>query len=121
MPHDYLWVSYVLSDDEGKSKIPSQMIYRMQEFFPDLKKKLTFLTDPEEVKKAERFITTAKMTRGPLSVQLSRYLRGYPIEEVWWDVLNWYVKHEEKHDTTYRTLQSLTYQFKTSHQTSSIG
>lgn len=112
MPHDYLWVSYVLSDDEGKSKIPSQMIYRMQEFFPELKKKVMFLTDPEEVKKAERFITTAKMTRGPLTVQLSRYLRGYSIEEVWWNVLNWYVKHEEKYDTTYRTLQSLFYQNK---------
>lgn len=111
-PHDFLWVSYVLSDHEGKTKTPSQMVYRMQEYFPELGENQLFLTDPEELEKAERFITTADKTRGPLTVQLSRYLRGYKIEDVWWGVLNWYIEHEAKHDTTYRTLQSLFYKNK---------
>lgn len=109
LPQEFLWVSYVLSDHEGKSKTPSQMIQRMKEFFPELEERQLLLTDPEELEDAERFITTAEKTRGPLTVQLSRYLRGYPVQDVWWAVLNWYINKEEKHDTTYRTLQSLFY------------
>lgn len=109
LPHEFLWVSYALSDHEGKSKIPSQMVYRLKEFFPELKKNTLLLTDPEELEIAERFITTAEKTRGPLTVQLSRFLRDNRIEPVWWDVLNWYINNETQTDTTYRTLQSLFY------------
>ena len=112
LPQDFLWVSYVLSDHEGKSKVPSQMVSRMEEFFPSLKKQRRLLTDPEELEKAERFITTPKQTRGPLTVQFARYLRGYVIEDVWWDVVNWYITNEPKHGSTYRALQSLFYRNK---------
>lgn len=111
LPADFLWVSYVLSDHEGKAKTPSQMIYRLKEFFPNLKKPI-LLTDPEELEQADRFVTTANKTRGPLTVQLSRYLRGYPIEDIWFSVLDWYVTNEKKYETTYRTLQSLFYENK---------
>src|SRR5699024_7981918 len=74
MSLDFLWVSYVLSDHEGKSKTPSQMVYRMREFFPQLEKQQLLLTDPEELDEAARFITTVEKTRGPLTVQLSRHL-----------------------------------------------
>src|SRR5699024_9693509 len=112
MPLDFLWVSYVLSDHEGKSKTPSQMVYRMREFFPQLEKQQLLLTDPEELDEAARFITTVEKTRGPLTVQLSRHLRGYKIEDAWWSVLNWYVNNEPKNETTYWTLQSLFYKNK---------
>lgn len=103
---DFLWVSYVLADHEGNSKTPSQMIHRMREFFPYLTDPI-LLTDPEELQDAERFITTREQTRGPLAIQLARYIRGYPIADLWWDVLNWYITHETKTSTTYRILQSL--------------
>src|SRR5699024_5028503 len=77
-----------------------------------LEKQQLLLTDPEELDEAARFITTIEKTRGPLTVQLSRHLRGYKIEDVWWSVLNWYVNNEPKYETTYRTLQSLFYKNK---------
>src|SRR5699024_10000048 len=109
LPHDFLWVSNVLSNHEGKTKIRSQMVDRLKEFFPGLEEKTLFLTDPEELEIAERFITTTEKTRGPLTIQLSRYLRDNRIDPIWWEVLNWYITNENKTSTTYRTLQSLFY------------
>lgn len=108
---DYLWVSYVLSNNEGSTKTASTMIHRMIDFFPELHAP-TLLTEPDELHQAERFITTRTKTRAPLTSQLARYLRGYPMEDVWWNVLDWYMKHEEKSDTTYKVLQSLFYENK---------
>lgn len=108
---DYLWVSYVLSDSEGKMKTASPMIDRLQQFFPDLREPI-LLTDPEELQEAARFITTSEKTRAALTIQLSRYLRGYPIEAIWWNVLDWYMQQEEKSGTTYKVLQSLFYENK---------
>ena len=108
---DYLWVSYVLSDNEGKTKTASPMIHRLQEFFPTLKKPF-LLTDPDELQDAARFITTPVKTRAALTAQLSRYMRGYHLEDIWWNVLAWYMRHETKQDATYRVLQSLFYENK---------
>lgn len=107
---DYLSVSYLLSDSDGNAKIPSPMIDRLKGFFPDLEAEL--LMDPDELDDAKRFITTKEMTRAPLTVQLARYLRGYDIDKVWWDVLNWYTENESKYDTSYRVLQSIFYENK---------
>ena len=109
---DFLWVSYVLSDNEGNMKTPSPMIGRIQEFFPTLKTP-GLLTDPDELQDASRFITTPVKTRAALTAQLSRYIRGYHVEEIWWNVLNWYVQKQEKYSTTYHVLQSLFYENKT--------
>lgn len=108
---DYLWVSYVLSNNEGSSKTASSMVQRIIEFFPGLQEP-NLLTEPDELQQAERFITTDVKTRAPLTSQLARYLRGYPIEKVWWNVLDWYMLHEPKHGTTYKVLQSLFYENK---------
>lgn len=108
---DYLWVSYVLSDNEGKGKTPSQMISRLKAFFPAHETPI-LLTDPDELHDASRFITTSDKTRAALTVQLSRYMRGYELDDAWWAVLDWYVQHEEKYGTTYHVLQSLFYENK---------
>ena len=108
---DFLWVSYVLSDNEGNMKTPSPMIGRLQEFYPILKTP-NLLTDPDELEDAARFITTPVKTRAALTAQLSRYIRGYHVEDIWWNVLDWYVQKEEKYSTTYHVLQSLFYENK---------
>ncbi|TMN23058.1 helicase-exonuclease AddAB subunit AddB [Lentibacillus cibarius] len=107
--NDYLWVSYPLSDEEGKSNMPSQLINRLEELFPACSEHL-LLQDPDELVDAERFITTPVKTRAALTAQLARVRKGYPVKDVWWHVLNWYIKHEPKHGTTYKILQSLYYQ-----------
>ncbi|WP_077623098.1 helicase-exonuclease AddAB subunit AddB [Sediminibacillus massiliensis] len=106
---DQLWISYPLSDEEGKSKVPSQLIKRMEDLFPSCREH-TLLQDPEELMDADRFISTPVKTRSALTAQLARNLRGYPIHDAWWNVLNWYIASEDKGGTTYSILQSLFYQ-----------
>ncbi|MCF3942050.1 helicase-exonuclease AddAB subunit AddB [Oceanobacillus alkalisoli] len=106
---DRLHISYTLSDEEGKGKMPSQLITRMEDLFPATKERF-LLQDPDDLARAERFITNPVKTRAALTAQLARYRRGYPVEAVWWHVLNWYMEHEPKYETTYMILQSLYYQ-----------
>lgn len=108
---DRLWVSYPLSDEEGRAKTPSPLIKRIEDLFPQTKNHL-LLQDPDELLEADRFITTPAKTRGALTAQLARYLKGYPIKDVWWHVLNWYITNQPKHDTTHTIVQSLYYENK---------
>ncbi|MEN2466658.1 helicase-exonuclease AddAB subunit AddB [Ornithinibacillus sp. JPR2-1] len=106
---DYLWISYPLSDEQGKTKMPSQLIKRIESMFPACKEHI-LLQDPDELLEADRFITTPVKTRSALTAQLARSRKGYPIKPVWWHVLNWYMTNHKKYDTTYRVLQSLYYE-----------
>lgn len=106
---EYLWVSYVISDSEGKMKTPAQIIDRLWELFPKMAP-VRLLQEPDELQEAGRFITTPVKTRAALTVQFARLLRGYPMSPVWQDVLAWYMDNEAKSDTTYKVLQSLFYE-----------
>lgn len=106
---DALKISYPLSDEEGKGKMPSQLVKRIEDFFPATKEHI-LLQDPDELVEANRFITTPTKTRSALTAQLARHLRGYPLENVWWHVLNWYMEHESKNSTTHHVLRGLYYQ-----------
>ncbi|MGM8212038.1 helicase-exonuclease AddAB subunit AddB [Virgibacillus sp. W0430] len=110
-PQDRLWISYPLSDEEGNARMPSQLIQRMQDMFPHCKD-VILLQDPDELVEADRFITTPYKTTAALTAQLARVKRGYPMKEIWWHVLNWYIKHEQKYSSTYSVLQSLYYENK---------
>ncbi|MBA2174534.1 helicase-exonuclease AddAB subunit AddB [Halobacillus locisalis] len=114
MPQDRLWISYPLSNEEGKSKIPATIIQRVEEWFPSCQYHL-LLQDPDDLHDARRFITNPTKTRSALTSQLARYLKGYAMDPVWWSVLNWYIKEEESNQLTNRVLQSLFYQNKPSH------
>ncbi|WP_060680548.1 helicase-exonuclease AddAB subunit AddB [Virgibacillus halodenitrificans] len=108
---DKLWVSYPLSDEEGKSKMPSQLIKRVEDLFPICCEHL-LLQDPDELVEADRFITTPTKTRSALTAQLARNRKGYPVKPIWWHVLNWYITHHDRYSTTYNVLQSLFYENK---------
>ncbi|WP_010650057.1 helicase-exonuclease AddAB subunit AddB [Oceanobacillus massiliensis] len=108
---DRLMISFPLSDEEGKAKMPSQLIKRVESLFPTCTAHL-LLQDPDELIDAERFITTPVKTRSALTAQLARTRKGYPVKPVWWEVFNWYVQNQPKYSTTYTTLQSLYYENK---------
>lgn len=108
---DQLWLSYAISDGDGKGRIPAQLVADIKELFPT-QHQFDLLMDPDELFDAERFLTTAKKTRTSLVLQLSRYLRGYPMQPLWGDVLKWYLVNEEKWQPTHRVLQSLFYENK---------
>ncbi len=111
LPEDYLWISYPISNSEGKAKVASSLIKRMEELFPQQWDKI-LLQDPEEMTDARRFVTTPRKTRGALTSQLARQLRGYPIDPIWQNVLNWYIENIEDKLTNQRVLRGLFYQNK---------
>ncbi|OZU89082.1 helicase-exonuclease AddAB subunit AddB [Virgibacillus indicus] len=111
---DRLWISYPLSDEEGKPKMRSQLIKRMEDFFPVCTNH-GLLQDSDELIKADQFITTPLKTRSALITQLARSKKGYPIQQIWWHVLNWYILNHEKYGLTYKILQSLYYQNRPVH------
>lgn len=106
---EYLWISYSLSDEEGDAKVPSQLIQRIGDLFPKNKKPI-LLQDPDDEIESDRFITTPEKTRAALTNQLSRSERGYPIDDIWHYVLNWYITNEPKVSPTRTILQSVYYE-----------
>ncbi|SDJ43935.1 helicase-exonuclease AddAB subunit AddB [Salimicrobium halophilum] len=108
MPGEKLWVSYPLSDEEGRTKAASPMIGRIEALFPACSEHI-LLQDPDDLEDASRFITTPVKTRSALTAQLGRYVKGYPMRDEWWGVLDWYIEREEKNSTTRRVLESLFY------------
>ncbi|KGX87798.1 helicase-exonuclease AddAB subunit AddB [Pontibacillus litoralis] len=108
---DYLWVSYPLSNEEGSGKIPSTMVKRMQELFPHVEEKM-LLQEDDDHEDAARFITNPEKTRSVLAAQLSRFLRGYPMKDVWWNVLDWYIEQGRESLHTQRVLMSLFHENK---------
>ncbi|WP_277673446.1 helicase-exonuclease AddAB subunit AddB [Piscibacillus halophilus] len=102
-----LWVSYPLSDEEGRSKVPAPIVKRLQTMFPHAERK--FIMDDEDEQDPMRFITNQEKSRAILTAELSKFLRGYPVADVYWDTLHWYIEHEIKNGITHRVLQSLFY------------
>lgn len=108
--HQALWISYPLSDEEGRSKMPSQLIKRVEDLFPACRGSRLLLQDPDELLDAERFISNPVKTRAALTAQLARKQRSYPVRDIWLHVLNWYIEHTPKYGTAYSILQSLHYE-----------
>lgn len=107
-----LWISYPLSDTEGKGKMPSSLVKRIQDLFPTSAESI-LLPDPEEMTDSNRFVTTPTKTRSALTAQLAKYQRAYPIDPIWWSVFNWFVTNHDQHSKTNTILKSLFYQNST--------
>lgn len=108
---DHLYISYPLADEEGKSLMPSVLIKRIDDLFPQLNKGL-LLNDPGEVEEEEqlRFITNPRKTLSYLALQLQSLKRGYPIAPFWRDVYNYFHDEPKWSLQAERVLGSLFYQ-----------
>ncbi|GIO21653.1 helicase-exonuclease AddAB subunit AddB [Oceanobacillus sp. J11TS1] len=105
---DRLMISYPISDEEGKAKVPSQVIGRIEDLFPVCREHLLF-QDVEDAADTTRFITTKTKSRAALTTQFARMQRGYEIDNSWFAVYNWYVKNQPPYGMTHRILQGLFY------------
>lgn len=103
LPSDQLWISYPLSDEEGKTKTPAQLIKRLKNMFPEAESK--WVLDDEDEEEPLRFIANPTKSRAVLTKELSKYLRGYPIADSYWDTLHWYM--DQKDSKTRMILTSL--------------
>ncbi|GAA0454727.1 helicase-exonuclease AddAB subunit AddB [Alkalibacillus silvisoli] len=104
---DKLWVSYPLSDEEGKKKMPASIIKQLKAMYHRLDEK--FLLDDEDDEDPLRFITNPVKSRAILTAELSKYLRGYPVHSVYWDTLHWFMERESEDRQAQTVLSSLFY------------
>ncbi|MRX73528.1 helicase-exonuclease AddAB subunit AddB [Bacillus lacus] len=84
-----LFISYPLADAEGKSLLPSVLIRRLQEIFPDMQQHM-LLNEPQELQDIEQldFMVNPSVTLTYLTSQLQAWKRNYPIHDGWWEAYN---------------------------------
>ncbi|GGK28287.1 ATP-dependent helicase/deoxyribonuclease subunit B [Caldalkalibacillus thermarum] len=109
-PSERLYLSYPLADEEGQSLLPSVLIKRMRDLFPDLEETL-ILNEPNEEgeQKQLTYVNHPSKTLSYLASELQAWKRGYPVHPLWWDVYNWYMADPEWHKQARRVLDSLFY------------
>jgi len=86
-PEEYLWISYALADEEGKSMRPSLLINRFNKIFKEMKIKSDLIKDHQT---DLQMVSTPVSTLKYLIENLRLYLDGKPMEDFWWDVYGWY-------------------------------
>lgn len=82
-----LYLSYRLTDAEGKSLRPSVLIYQIQKMFPELKEQSDLLKPKDE-------ITNEKGTYSILLEKLMEQKEGKPMGDLWKQVYHYYQSQE---------------------------
>jgi len=90
-PEDRLWLSFPISDEEGKPLLPSEIIRRVRKMFPGLTETFLYPDPPAALGETDHlpYISRPEQAMSLLAVQLRQWLRGLEISPVWWDVYNW--------------------------------
>lgn len=109
-PSEILYISYPLANEEGKGLIPSSYIKRIMDMFPDIQEQ-SFTTDPTELNEHEQlaFISNQQTALSYLATVLELKNRNYPINDIWWDVYNYYLNDSKWKRASTNVLSSLTY------------
>lgn len=92
-----LWMSYSLSDNEGRSLAPSRIIQRICELLPGMVQQ-TAAVEPGGGEDDLSFVAEGGRTLGCLAAGIREYLAGAGIHPLWWDVYNWYVQEDSFQD-----------------------
>lgn len=91
-PREFLRLSYALADEEGKGLRPSMLLDRCKKIFPGLKADSNILDD---YKSQMQMISSPSSTFKHLVKNLRLGLDGKPMEAIWWDVYDWYLKERD--------------------------
>ena len=76
-------MSYASSDNEGRTLRPSILITKLKKIYPNLQERSDIITQEKE-------IITANNTFDNLIEKLNSYQEGEEIEDIWFDVLEYY-------------------------------
>lgn len=105
-PTEYLWVSYPIADIEGKALRPSIYIERFKRLFPNIVE-LSDITKENE--KNIDLISMSESTYKYLIENLRRYLDGDNLDDIWWEVYDWYFNNNEWKDKLKNLLDGLSF------------
>jgi len=92
-PSEKLYISYPLANEEGKALLESPYIKKMKEMFP-LRNETVFENDPNvsPIEEQIEYIANETMALTYLTSQLQLQKRKQPIEDIWWDVYNYFIE-----------------------------
>lgn len=86
-PTEYLWISYALSDSEGKSLRPSILIDRFKSIYPKINLQSDIIIN-DELKL--NYISKPTSTFKYLIESLREFVEGGSLNDTWRDVYGWY-------------------------------
>ncbi|NPV92120.1 MAG: helicase-exonuclease AddAB subunit AddB [Firmicutes bacterium] len=88
---EYLWVSYLLADDEGKAMLPSMVVRRIREIFPDLAEESIGIEPSGPLEVQLGFIANPERVVSYLTRQLrdARNQPGERLDPLWSAVISW--------------------------------
>ncbi|KNF09410.1 ATP-dependent helicase/deoxyribonuclease subunit B [Gottschalkia purinilytica] len=90
-PSKYLYISYALGDLEGRALRPSTLIDRFKKIY-------NIKIESDVVKTSEnnlKLISRPNPTFKYLAENIRENLDGNPIDDIWWDVYNWYYNNKD--------------------------
>ncbi len=96
-PSQHLWVSYALSDEEGKSLLPSELIHFLRLMYPGLRVQMLPAEPQAGMTPGEQlaFAAIPQRALSHLLGQLRLWQQGQEIAEEWWELYNWLAAHPE--------------------------
>lgn len=106
-PSESIYISYAIADQEGRALRPSMLINQFKKVFPLLSVKSDLLSSQEQ---QLHLITHDVSTYKYLVENLRKYIDEEPINEIWWDVYQWYFNQSKWRDKIINTVSGLFYE-----------
>ena len=97
-----IFLSYLLSDKEGRALRPSILVSRVKKMFPKLEEKSDILEKDEE-------ILIPGQAFEELLQKLDEFKNGKEIDKIWFRVYNWYNSKEEWKEKLEKAIQAVEY------------
>ncbi|GAB7386964.1 helicase-exonuclease AddAB subunit AddB [Bacillaceae bacterium] len=105
-PSEYLYLSYPLADEEGKSLQPSEIIQQIKRLFPRLEEQAATLETAEE---PVSYIHNPRTALSLLAAELRKLRQGQAIAPVWLETYNWFIRQPAWRERAARLLKGLFY------------
>lgn len=97
-----LFLSYSSSDSEGKALRPSILIMKIKKIFPNIIQKSDVINRNSE-------IITKDTTFDELIIKMQEYVSGKEIEEIWFDLYNYYINDDNYKDKLISAMEAIEY------------
>ncbi len=102
IPEEKLYISYVSSDNEGKTLRPSVLISKLNRIYPNLTKK-------SDITAKESIITTKEATFYELLSNIRDFEDGKKIDDIWFKIYKIYASDNEYKEKLEQALKGLFY------------
>ena len=112
--YEGLFLSYSMSDEEGRTILPSLLVHRIKEIFPSLEEELFPLNSvatgrEEDTAEIINSLLHPREALSRLLFNLKKWKNGEHVHPLWWDVYNWFCSNEEWKEQARRAINGVFY------------